>query len=412
MNWQFEEKSGSRICKATSMPYGTYLFYFGGILFIFGILIVAIGSPSKPAIAFGVILAAMSFPVLGLSFFTKNPVTTIDVKERTLTVTCVYRFSEAQEIASLDDNPELKVCWYSNPILFTPGGPDGGKGIWQLQLVMADKPPIDLGTSQSREELEVAGKRMTEWLLGKVQRTEEQSSSVPMPSGEDIPKGQLAPAAGLAVLFIIAGMLCSGWGALQYYAAIGCSPEAVLSDLAKLESGEAPSNFHIKLGEHVAAYNQAMIYSKGLGEPTEDSRVQWVKYPILSRNNPFFSKIKPLIQKYKGVKNIPDNEYPDAETFSVLVLTRKWKTFGDIPDTMEKIESLEGLIINKVAPLTSDQKALIERSFPKVDADKLWIVEEGRRPYKLSTCYGLVGSGIFMLLLALIIGITSGKKES
>lgn len=60
MKWEFEEKSGARICRATSMPYGTYLMYCAIGFFLLGFMLVAAGGDNKAATAFGAIFIVCS----------------------------------------------------------------------------------------------------------------------------------------------------------------------------------------------------------------------------------------------------------------------------------------------------------------------------------------------------------------
>ena len=401
MEWKFEEGGGKRTCVAKPWPYGTYLFYTaiffmvlgGGGAFIGGAL------KSKPATGFGILFFLMAFPLMFFSFFVNDPSTTIEATEDSLIVSCVYRFSKQNVTVMKSMGPEFVVRWHSNLLMQTPGGPNGGRGIWNLVIDLPVKEPIWLGESQSKEELKIAAQKMTTWLLGKQSQSPGTPDSMP-PRTDDIPRATPIGAAMVALCLVLPGVFCCFWGGFQYHASKGCSPTPVECKLSDLEAGMSPPDFHVRIGEHVAVYSHSIVRVKGTNEPTAKTRISWAKYPILSRKNPFFKELNELANQYGGVKKIPKSEYPEIKTFSTLVLTRQWKRYGEIPDKMEKMESVEGLIINRIAPLTNEQKRLINGVFPKILTSELWILEKERHPYSAASCMYLIGFGIFCLVLA------------
>ena len=412
MEWKFEESAGKRSCIAKPWPYGSYLFYMGIFLIILGGILALVGGSlkSKPVVGFGVLFFLSGFPVMFLSFFTNDPETKIEATADSLIVSCVYRFSKNNQTVPKSMGPEFAVRWQNNMIMFTPGGPNGGRGIWNLVIDLPAKEPIWLGESQSKEELQAAAQKMNSWLMSK-QEAGSGGPDVLPPTTDDIPKAKPIGAVMVAVFLMIPGVFCCFWGGLQYHASKGCSPTAIECSLADLEAGMSPPDFHLKIGEHVAVYSHSIVRLKGTREPTEKTRISWAKYPILSRKNPFFKKLNKLAKQYGGVNKIPKREYPEINTFSTLVLTRQWKRYGEIPDKMEKVKSIEGLVINRIAPLTSEQKRLINGVFPKIVTNELWILEKERRPYSTAACMNLIGFGIFCIVLGAVIAVVVDKKS-
>jgi len=364
-------------------------------------------------IGFGAAFILWALPMGVLSFFLKDPATSLENRDGALSVACVHRFSEDAVKLDMNPPPTVAVQWHANPILFTPGGPDGGRGIWHLELQIPGRSPIKLGESQSKAELDEAVRRITDWVLagGAADRGETADGVVRPPRGDDMPSSPPVMAVGLALVLIVTGLLSLLWGGMQYVAQQGCSPEPVDVDLARLEAGEAPPSFHVRLGEHMAVYERTLFSCRGVGEPTETTRLEWAKYPVLARSNPFFRDLAAKARSYGSVKDVPPDEWPPIENFAVLVMNRKWRRVGDIPDGMQKFDAVEGLVVNRVAPLTSSQQDLIRQHFPEVDPSKLWIVEAGRRPYAPSTCYGLMGFGTLALLGAAVVAVRARRRR-
>jgi hypothetical protein len=165
-------------------------------------------------------------------------------------------------------------------------------------------------------------------------------------------------------------------------------------ELAKLESGSVPENNHLKIGPHTACYF-ATVYTyttskKTRQRPNANTKVDYSFYPILSPAHPYVKQIQKLETKYGDLDKVPDEEFPDLSDFKVLVKTTRFRKVGDIPDDGLHTEgAVQGLVINRISSLNSEEQNLIKRDFPDIDFNKILILDEGRRP----------SSGLFSLFL-------------
>jgi len=108
-----------------------------------------------------------------------------------------------------------------------------------------------------------------------------------------------------------------------------------------------------------------------------------------------------MITKYGGPSNIPDAEYPEVDTFRVLVKTKRFKTESSIPNGISSDDSLKGLVINLIRSMDAEEKKLIKQSFPKVNIDDVIILEDGREPASMMVSLGMIGGGILLALAGL-----------
>jgi hypothetical protein len=80
----------------------------------------------------------------------------------------------------------------------------------------------------------------------------------------------------------------------------------------------------------------------------------------------------------------------------VIVKTHKFKTIGAIPDGLDMEDSVQVLVINRIDSLGQEERELVLENSPGVNLDKVWIVEEGRRPASLAKSGGMTFGGVLL----------------
>ena len=210
--------------------------------------------------------------------------------------------------------------------------------------------------------------------------------------------------AGGAAVF---GLVCLGISTHQDRARRGASAEAVPCDLAALERGEAPGDMHVKLGPHAALYHHAVIkYSTSIGsKPTPKTRLQVCYVPVISKENPFFAELQALAGRHGGIERIPDTDWPQVREFAALRITKRFRRIGDVPPGLSVEDGLEGLVTNRIAPLDSRARKLLAERFPHVDLEKVWMIDEGRRPWSERSVRAMSGLGKLLLVGAALLAV-------
>lgn len=198
------------------------------------------------------------------------------------------------------------------------------------------------------------------------------------------------------VLFALGSVLAARGEAEAKVSALS-TPEPLEVDLAQLEGNDRPQNCHLNIGPHYACYF-CTVYSyrrpkNSTRDPEATTPLTFAYYPIVSRSNP-------EIQNLAGIENAAD---PDDEPeppalptgFSVLVKTTRFKTLGDLPTVSARAETgVEGLVINILDPIQSDERKLIQDQFPNLDMNKILILEEGRKPSTATTAKLMIYGGL------------------
>jgi len=209
----------------------------------------------------------------------------------------------------------------------------------------------------------------------------------------------------LKIALIVGGGVLAWFGFQELLLNSGSSSQAVEVDLAELESGQSPGDNHLKIGEHLAVY-PGCVYSYSANSQyeavTPTTRIQYCYYPVISHSHSFLQAVDEVQQMHGGIENVPDEEFPTIDEFSLLVKTRRFRTLGDIPDGYITEPPLQGMVVNQVTSLDSDEKQLLLESYPNADLDKVIILEDGRAPSALKS-YGMTMGGALLV----VVGIAS-----
>lgn len=190
-------------------------------------------------------------------------------------------------------------------------------------------------------------------------------------------------------ILLIAGAALCWFGCQEFRVSYGTSTEPVEIALFQLEDGEELPNNHIKFGDHLSLYSQSVLsYSTvkgGNGVPAPDTKVNFVYYPILSA---------------AVVAN---------EDIAVVVKTKRFKTFGEVPKDDQQQRSVKGLVINRIGSLSKEEEDLIHEGVPGINLKKVLILEENRVPSALYFSLGMVAAGVILILITLMVFFGSGK---
>jgi hypothetical protein len=194
---------------------------------------------------------------------------------------------------------------------------------------------------------------------------------------------------------IIGGGFLVYFGFQEYKVSAGTSTDAVQTPLEALEQGNTPPNKYVKFGPHHRLYLD-LVYEvsvpKGRSEPIASDTVNYIYYPIISKNHPFIQKLAQLP---------PDAQVPPIESFSVLVKSKKFGTYGSLPQDDKEEAEITGLIINEIEGVSSEDQALIRSRYPNIDFSKVYILEEGRTPSSGFKSFGMMAGGVVLALIGI-----------
>ncbi|MGB0371144.1 MAG: hypothetical protein ACPGN3_07300 [Opitutales bacterium] len=219
----------------------------------------------------------------------------------------------------------------------------------------------------------------------------------------------------IKLALIIGGGVLAFLGFQEFTVSQTASLPAYEVELSELEeSTELPNNY-IKVGTHWSVYGGAIYeyeLAKGSSDgPNDSSKVNYCYYPVVSNTHPYVVTTDQLFEKFGGPENVPEAAWPEFKQFSVLVKTKRFDTIGSIPDDWLEAETIEGLVINRIASLDAEEEGLLRQSFPSINLDHVLILEEGRQPSPASTSFGMMGGGSALALLGLVWIVRPKRKQ-
>jgi len=192
----------------------------------------------------------------------------------------------------------------------------------------------------------------------------------------------MSKAAVFVLIMIVIGGCVIFAGVQEYRVGKDSSADPVDVPLADLEGGKALPDNHIRIGEHHRIYATSVYeyeYEDDDAREKPSSKVKWTYYPE---------------DKYDSLKKVPRGaKWPALKSFAVLVKTERFATIGDIPRKRKFIKSVQGLVINRIETLGDDEKRLIRSEFPKIDFDKIFVLEQDRKPETAATSIGMMVAG-------------------
>jgi len=215
-------------------------------------------------------------------------------------------------------------------------------------------------------------------------------------------------------LVVIGGILCY-FGYREFSVSRGATKDPLTVELMNLEKDSETGNSNLAVGEHWAIY-PAVVYEYETSSPGEQvsdtSKVNFAYYPIISDKHQFFKKMMVLVAQYGDVDSIPEKSFPSVDEFTVLVKTKRFGTVGSIPmDDWGEEKGVTGLVINRIKTLKGEERDLIQQSFPKVDLDKVLILEEGRTPTSSAGALGMIAGGALLIAMGILWMIGVAKSD-
>jgi len=182
--------------------------------------------------------------------------------------------------------------------------------------------------------------------------------------------------------------------------------EPVEVSAADLESGKIPDNCHVVVKDGLALYPASVYHYKkkkySSGETNDSTRTTEVLYPVVSMNHPFSKAMASGTADDKAIESA-------LSSVGIIVKTKRFGTIGSIPKKLAAPEKLQGLVLNHIEKLDGKDADLLRSSFPRLDAAKVVIIEEGRAPKSLGGAIGMMTGGA---LLALGVVVFSLKKAA
>jgi hypothetical protein len=100
---------------------------------------------------------------------------------------------------------------------------------------------------------------------------------------------------------------------------------------------------------------------------------------------------------------------PSVRVIKVLIKSNKARDENDLYALGQA--PIEGVVVNRIASLGSDERRLLKESYPDVDFDTCWIIEAGKSPASTGQLFGMIGGGTGLSIVAAGLLLVAGKRS-
>ncbi|MBY0310437.1 MAG: hypothetical protein K2W85_00050 [Phycisphaerales bacterium] len=166
---------------------------------------------------------------------------------------------------------------------------------------------------------------------------------------------------------------------------------------AQLELAGPGDNAHIVLNR-VVLCEWSFVYEASRRASHQDWR--WVWVPAVSLDSPYAHQLQSLP---------PGVEPPPPPSVRIIIKSSKAKSEADVHQ-LAMNDTLEGMVVNEIESLGSEEKKLLSESYPGIDFSRCWIVQVDRRPVGSGQVLGFMGGGGMLALLGLSLLISQLRK--
>jgi len=146
-----------------------------------------------------------------------------------------------------------------------------------------------------------------------------------------------------------------------------------------LQSGPG-ENAHISMSDLLLC-DFAYIYAE------ESGRWAGAWVPAVPMNGPYHTRVMELLEQ-----GVPEREIPMPKNIGLIVKLPDARGEDDVT-TAAAQATLQGMVVNEIESLGSEEKRVLKESYPAVDFNACYIFEVGRRPAGAGKLFGLFGGG-------------------
>jgi hypothetical protein len=154
----------------------------------------------------------------------------------------------------------------------------------------------------------------------------------------------------------------------------------------ELASQGPGSNAHVRMTDFLAAPG-SFVYEERKGTWT----AAWI--PIVPLDSDYARELAATQERDATAK------LPLPKDIRIVAKLPKARNQADVV-RMAEGDTLTGLVVNEISRLDGETRKLLKESYPEVDFERCWILEEGRTPASTLGALALMGAGLGLLGLA------------
>ncbi len=201
----------------------------------------------------------------------------------------------------------------------------------------------------------------------------------------------------IKLAMLIGGCVLAYFGFQEWRLASAAKATPQTITCAELETKGPGDNAHVSLTK-VFVCQQSFVFEAKKNNESHWNKI-WV--PAVPLDGEYMKTVKSMLEQDPKLENLPP-----PQNIRVLVKSAKIANHGELEGLalqgLQTGGAIDGLVINKIESLGSEEKKILEQSYPGIDFTKCYIIDHDRKPAEAGKLAGMIGGGG---LLALIGGL-------
>lgn len=186
---------------------------------------------------------------------------------------------------------------------------------------------------------------------------------------------------------LIGGAVLLFMGGREFMLARKTEAEPAKISCAALSKDGPGDNAHVVMSDFVFSLS-SFVYE----EERHSKAYNKIWVPALPLDGPWHQQLKAYFAMDEAERaKVPE---PVPNDFHVIVVSDEVSSDAALAKLADA-PTLQGIVVNEIESLSSEEKKLLKQSYPGVDLDKCWILEHKREPKGMMTIalFALAGLG-------------------
>ncbi len=195
----------------------------------------------------------------------------------------------------------------------------------------------------------------------------------------------------MKILLIVLGGFATYWGATESWLALHCSQKPQTIRCIDLINNGHGDNAHVVLADFIACTNY-FVYEAASNRPGYSGPYQEVYLPCLELDGPWHQQCLAAVEKHGD-----DAELPAPKDIRLILKLTDVKNDDRLCYQVDQ-DTLQGLIVNSVEGLDSEERKLLRQGYPNINLSKCLILQVGRKPRSLAVPVLALLGGVAMVV--------------
>ena len=203
----------------------------------------------------------------------------------------------------------------------------------------------------------------------------------------------------ILLVMLVGGGVLVFFGIQEMRLAKATKPEPQSITAADLIASGPGDNAHVVMKDFLMCDFAYVYQAKKGGGPWKNV---WV--PVVPVGGDYHKKILGMVKPDGTIDGTP----PMPDNIRLIVKSSKVPNEQSV-GALASQETLQGVIVNKIESLGSEQKKILKESYPGVDFANVLILEHDRKPATAGKSFGFMGGGA-MLSCVGVLGMVKRRK--